>query len=58
METERKSEYVASWKDYIMAIRTLQFCNDRKVSEQVRENVDNLLSLVDKVADCKVFEEE
>jgi len=52
-ETKNKQEYIRQWTDYIHTLHTLAFCSDEKLSNEVRNKIEDLKELVPKIAETK-----
>ena len=51
--TTSKKEYKDKWHDYIETLNMLTLVNDEALSKEVREAVERLQLLVEKVAEVK-----
>lgn len=54
MEKTEKTKYVKQWESHIKSINTIGMCSDEKLSKKIFSLVDELISLIPKVADDKI----
>jgi len=52
-ETKKKEEYIEAWNSHISSMYLLTFTQSEELSKEVKETLDKLKELVEKVAEDK-----